>query len=78
MAAIFVYSLARGEDTEHYKIKQPIRQKSPLFVPSVFPALLHCPKGLKTEAWVRDCWKLENSLFYQFPVPTALHPILAK
>ena len=26
MAAIFVYSLARGEETEHYKIKQPIRQ----------------------------------------------------
>ena len=31
MVAIFVYSLARGEETEHYKIKQPIRQKSPLF-----------------------------------------------
>ena len=31
LAAIFVYSLARGEETEHYKIKQPIRQKSPLF-----------------------------------------------
>ena len=30
MAAIFVYSPARGEETEHYKIKQPIRQKSPL------------------------------------------------
>ena len=32
MVAIFVYSLARGEETEHYKIKQPIRQKSPLFL----------------------------------------------
>ena len=33
LAAIFVYSPARGEETEHYKIKQPIRQKSPLFIP---------------------------------------------
>ena len=32
MAAIFVYSLTHGEETEHYKIKQPIRQKSPLFL----------------------------------------------
>ena len=31
MAVIFVFSLARGGETEHYKIKQPIRQKS--FVP---------------------------------------------
>ena len=31
MAAIFVYSLTHGEETEHYKIKQPIRKKSPLF-----------------------------------------------
>ena len=28
MAAIFVYSPARGEETEHYKIKQPVEQKS--------------------------------------------------
>ena len=26
LAAIFVYSFARGEETEYYKIKQPIRQ----------------------------------------------------
>ena len=31
LVAIFVYSLARGEETEHYKIKQSIIQKSPLF-----------------------------------------------
>ena len=30
MAAIFVYSFARGAETEHYKIKQPNKQKSPL------------------------------------------------
>ena len=34
LVAIFVYSIARGEETEHYKIKQPNRQKSPLFIES--------------------------------------------
>ena len=40
LAAIFVYSPARGEKTEHYKIKQPIRQKSPLLAVFQFAALV--------------------------------------
>ena len=55
MVAIFVYSLERGEETEHYKIKQPIRQKSPLLlrpnlVPRVFSLSNKAAAGEKTLA----------------------------
>ena len=40
--------IARGEETEHYKIKQPIRQKSPLFFSPLF-----CPRPNFLDALVR-------------------------
>ena len=69
LAAIFVYSLTHGEETEHYKIKQPIRQKSPLLPDTTFQPLssslqrllaTHGVLSLETRAQVADKFEYER------------------
>ena len=56
LAAILVYSFARGQETEHYKIKQPIRQKS---------SLLHRGRNLPCPSLSRAALVSITSLFHR-------------